>query len=316
MLIEVSPPEVPWTVHPYGPSPQCSSERSISQSTADTSYEDKLRLVTSYDKDRALEMQYQGAFWLRDKCWPNAFFYLTIPISTGVFNEAYRAERPIVAAAFNSLLGSAEVPYSKLLPSYAISFMILIWLTALGILMSIFYVTVGIRRPHDGRLRLIPSEDAYLCLTYAFVALMVWVPFRINTIHFKELYSCTVYPCSEEMGPYIKDVVFAIALFIAFVYLTAGLLIRYKRIALSILGSAAIALFLSGGVAVFVFPEVVATIAEQWQTFIGIAILAILILLGLWYQFDPAIVHFNDFRNDQIQLDSSALAPAAYADNT
>jgi hypothetical protein len=248
-----------------------------------------------------LAAQYPSAFWLRDRCWPNAFFYLTIPASAGALDNVYKAERPGIARAFDALLTSAQVPYSRLFPSYVISFTILIWLTALGILMSIFYVTVSIRRAHNGRVRSIPSEDAYLCLTYAFVALMVWLPFRINTIHFKVLYNCETFPCAGEIRPYIKDTVFAVALVIAFAYLTAGLLIRYHRIALSILGGAAIALFLSGAVAVYLFPDAVASLAEQWQTFIGIAILVILILLGLWYQFDPAIVRFNDFRNDQMK---------------
>jgi uncharacterized membrane protein len=314
VLIEVSPPQVPWTVHAYGPPPQCSSEHIVSQSRADSSYQDKVRNVTSYDSARTLEMQYQDKFWLRNKCWPNAFFYLTIPTPTTVLNDTYRAERPRIATAFNALLDSADTPYSKLFPSYVVSFTILIWLTALGIVMSIFYVTVGIRRPHDGRVRSIPSEDAYLCLTYAFVALMVWLPFRVNTIHYKELYSCITYPCSEAIGPYVKDFVFAIALLIAFIYLTAGLLIKYKRVALSILGAAAIAIFLSGTVGVFVFPDVAASLAENWQTFVGIAILVMLILLGLWYQFDPAIVHFNDFRRDEIELDASLLATAADVD--
>jgi hypothetical protein len=303
LLMEVSPPQVPWTVHPYGPPPQCSGAQFISQAGADSAYEDNLRLVTSYDSGGALAAHYPNAFWLRDRCWPNAFFYLTIPASAGALDNAYKAERPGIARAFDALLNGAQVPYSWLFPSYVISFTILIWLTALGILMSIFYITVSIRRAHDGRVRSIPSEDAYLCLTYAFLALLLWLPFRINTIHIKVLYSCEIYPCAGEIGPYIKDIVFAVALVIAFAYLTAGLLVRYHRIALSILGGAAIALFWSGAVAVYLFPDAVARLAEQWQTFIGIAILLILVLLGLWYQFDPAIVRFNDFRNDQMKQD-------------
>src|SRR5215471_2776550 len=96
--------------------------QSISQAGTDSAYEDNLRLVTSYDSGGALAAQYPNVFWLRDRCWPNAFFYLTIPASAGALDNAYKAERPGIARAFDALLNSAQVPYSRLFPSYVVSF--------------------------------------------------------------------------------------------------------------------------------------------------------------------------------------------------
>jgi hypothetical protein len=50
------------------------------------------------------------------------------------------------------------------------------------------------------------------------------------------------------------------------------------------------------------FPTLLRRLAEDWQLFVGVAIVAIILLLALWYQFDPAVVRFNDFHNDQMSL--------------
>ena len=116
--------------------------------------------------------------------------------------------------------------------------------------MAVFYVTVRIRRPDNTILKL-PSEDAYLCLTYAFVIFMVWVPFRMNTIYFKHLYYCAdLRQCSLSADHYLYDIILGIMLSIAYLYLTIGLLIQYRRTALSLLGTAFILLIIVSAFAV------------------------------------------------------------------
>jgi hypothetical protein len=296
-VMEVSPPEVPWTVHPTGPRQECQAGQAIANGAAD---HNDLKKVTSYDPMRDLENSMGHKFWLTDKCWPNVFFYLTVPMLANTTNEVYFRERRDVLEAFNSILGDKRTPHSRLFPHYIAAVAILLWLMAVGTLMSIFYVTVKIRRAHDGRVREIPSEDAYLCLTYAFIALVIWLPFRVNTLHIKALYS------PMDLGTYFKDIVLAIVFLIVYIYLTLGLLVKYHRLVLALLGSAATILILSVAISVLWFAEPVARLSENWQAFVGVAILAIIILFALWYQFDPAVVR----RKDSLRRDEGTVATA------
>jgi hypothetical protein len=126
---------------------------------------------------------------------------------------------------------------------------------------------------------------------------MVWVPFRMNTIYFKHLYYCAdLRQCSLSADHYLYDSILGIMLSIAYLYLTIGLLIQYRRTALSLLGTAFILLIIVSAFAVARFAANVAQLAEVWQFYIAIAIPTIVVFGALWWQFDPAFVRLKDFR--------------------
>src|SRR5262249_53020598 len=139
-------------------------------------------------------------FWLRERCWPNVFFYLTVPIYSGKADANYFAERPLHQAAFVKILKDPvripmKVPYSRTGYAYRISFAILVWLGLSGVVLAGFFLAVRIRDPRSQEARRLPSEDAFICLTYSLATLMTWIPFRMNTEYFKYIYQCTQLPC-------------------------------------------------------------------------------------------------------------------------
>jgi hypothetical protein len=293
VALEVAPPEVPWSIYPVLPGCQHASGEALAN----------YGVVSHYDSvpaaapgtDGPLHERYGDKFWLKDKCWPNVFYYLTVPVYQAEANAGYLSERPQVQKALKSLLeDKTGAPYSWSFFPYIVSFTILIWLAATGILMAVFYVTVQIRRP-DGFVLHLPSEDAYLCLTYSFVTLMVWLPFRMNTNYFKKLYFCGLHESCGEI--YFKDWVFGATLLIGYIYLSIGLLVKYRRVALGLLGSAAVVVIVAGAFAVFRFGADIAPLLG-WTFYIGISIPTIIVMSALWYQFNPSIVHFNDFKKE------------------
>lgn len=288
--------EVPWTIHPLLPQPGCQR--------GPVTAPPLLAKLSSYDRNDALKKKYvqmspngRAPFWLEDKCWPNVFFYLTMPVYQGLADANYSDERPEVQRSFMAALEGNQ-QYSKSFIPYVISFSILIWLGSTGVILTVFYVAVRIHRPQDGILLKIPSEDAYLCLTYAFLTLMVWVPFRMNTIYFKNLYSCSHLPCTPSAEHYLQDGVLGAMLLIGYLYLTVGLLVRYRRLALTVLGAAAAILIMLCAVAVVRYSETIAALAEQWQFYVGISIPMITILAALWFQFSPKYIRRADDREE------------------
>lgn len=180
--------ETPWTIYPK--LSDCTNGYRAVQAQ---DYE----ILAKYDQGGKVKKDHQTEpqFWLEAKCWPNVLFYLIDPVFRQVNNndededKAPYSDRPKVQAAFVRILNrNSEAPYSWTFYLYVISFSILIWIAATGLILAMFYVTVRIRRPQDGRVLVIPSEDAYLCLTYAFITLMLWIPFRMNTIYIKNIY--------------------------------------------------------------------------------------------------------------------------------
>lgn len=182
---------------------------------------------------------------------------------------------------------------------YVVSFAILIWLAATGVIMAVFFMAVQIRRPRDDAILRIPSEDAYMCLTYAFVTLMIWVPFRMVTVYTKGLYSCAdLGQCGVDVTLYLNDLVLGAMLLIGFFFLSVGLLGKYRRLALTALGVGSIVAITALAYLVFRYHEHVAVLSRHWQFYVGFSIPLITVLLALWYQFSPAVVRFNDFRQD------------------
>jgi hypothetical protein len=242
---------------------------------------------------------YENEFWAKNKCWPDVFYYLTVPVSQYATNESYSRERPQVRQAFDSVLTDPTVPYSNTFFAYLLSLAILMWLGCTGIIMAVFYVAVAIRRPDDDTVLQIPSEDAQLCLTYSFVNLTAWVPFRINTLYFKKLYLCdTLDGCVLGLQFYLNDLVFCTMLAIGFVAISAGLLVKYKRRVLAFWGLLAVVTIALAAFAVFRFGANLAQVTASWQFYVAIAIPSIVIMLALWYQFDPSVVRFKDFKRE------------------
>ena len=298
VVVEVSPPEVPWTVHPRLQS-ECHGNDAPPRAGPMSSYDKDRAVLASYGVS-SLQGQYGQQFWMKGKCWPNVFFYLTVPLYQFAPDQDYKTERTAIQSAFIRVLDGPDSPRSTLFPFYVTSFLVLIWLCAVAIIMSVIYAVVNIRRPRDDRILRVPSEDAFLCLSYAFVTLMLWVPFRMSTTNIKSLYACSDLTrwCGPGWETYVKDGALGLTLFLAYSALTVGMLWNHRRLLLGFLATIAVTLVAGCAAAVLAFPEAVARVTDIWQFWVAAAIPISIMLLALWYQFDPAIVRFNDFRRD------------------
>lgn len=129
---------------------------------------------------------------------------------------------------------------------------------------------------------------------------MIWVPFRINTDYFKYLYSCEDYGNCPGAGLelYLTDVVLAVTLLICYAFLTIGLVVKYRRLALGLLGAFAVALTLVGAFLIYWFRTEIAQISDSWRFSVAISIPVILVMLALGYAFDPSVARFNEARKD------------------
>ena len=291
LLLEIMSLETPWTIHPVLPG--CAATSAFKDSDALSHY--------GASSDAEFKTRYGNEFWMKDKgkCWPNAFFYLIVPAYQNIANAGYRDSRPQLVRDFKAMLSNSSAPYSALFFPYIVSFAILAWIGCTGVAMSVLYVLMRIRRPSDGSVLSLPSEDAYLCLTYTFVTVMIWVPFRINTNYFKYLSLCeNLGNCSIDPKAYFTDIVLVEMLVICYAFLSAGLLVKYRRLALGSLGAFAVMVSLLCAFALLHFRQELAPLTDTWQFFVTVSIPVFVAMAALWYQFDPAVVHFNDFRRD------------------
>jgi hypothetical protein len=290
VIVEATPPEAPWTIHPILSG--CEGEGQPVLGDLDA--------LKYYDTSRTLQDQprFKDRFWLKNMCWPDAFFYLVVPPQLNASNGIYETDRQPVQQTFLKVIDwGSPAPYSKTFFAHVPSLLALFFPLAVGIVMAIFYVTVKIRSPYNTELR-IPVEDSYFCLTYAFVTMMIWIPFRMNTTYVKHIYfGCdNTNPCAPGLLDYSKDLILFIMLLLAYVYLTAGLFYKYRRWVMGFLGAAAVVLIISIAIAVVWFNQRIAPLTEQWPFYVGISIVVITMLLALWLQFDPAIVRLKDFK--------------------
>jgi len=307
-LVDIGPPQVPWSIHPQllptcvgGPADPGPSDPVLLRQ-----YEEDKRTLASYGAPGVLPESYDRKFWMRDKCWPDVFYYMTLPYKGVVSSSAYYDERPVIQDAFlrtqgiNSGTGlkGTDAPYSRVFPFYAVSLFVMFWALLTAILMSIIYATISIRRPRDGRILRVPTEDAFLCLTYAFVTLIVWVPFRMTTNGVKLSYYCI--DQSSSCGPvwdmFAKDAAFGLVLLIGYAALTVGILWNHRRLLLGFIGTVAVALLALAAVAVVQYRGVMSQLTDSWQFWVTVSILISLLLIALWYQYDPAIVRRRDFQ--------------------
>jgi hypothetical protein len=306
-ISEISPPQVPWTIHPKL-LPTCSGPTDPGPDAPPDQvqqYDRDREVLASYGNTDAIPTRLKQQFWMRDKCWPNAFFFLTVPLRAGIVGRDYADERNKVQSAFLRMLApeskafkGTDAPYSTLFPFYALAFFLMAWLLAIAILMAIIYAMISIRRPRDGRTLRVPSEDAFLCLSYGFVTLLVWVPFRMTTNSIKFSYYCVDIrtACGPIPETFMKDTAFGLAILAGYVALTVGMLWNHRRLLLGFIGTVAVCLIVACTLAVYRYHQTISQLCDYWQFWLAISLLGSLMLVALWYQYDPAIVRFKDFQ--------------------
>ena len=332
------PREVPWTIDVALAQPGCQVGAALPSAIASLSAETRqnwldggppitglssadnqrwraLINLSSYDSAGHLQEKYSDdpQFWLDSKCWPNAFFYLTAPIynSNGTLrlnDQNYQASRkPIQESFANVLLNRNRSVYgvenSWTAWAYRISFFIIVWAGISGISMAIYFTMVSLRDPTDASIKRTPREDALLCLTYSMATVMTWIPFRMVTEYVKYLYSCPdisddFAKCGFDITLYMPDLLLAALLLVGYLFVTVAMMRDYRRLALAFYGALMTAAALFGAFAVYRFHEQVVQLAGYWQFYVVIAVPSILLLLSLWYLFDPSAVRFKDFQKD------------------
>lgn len=313
-ISEISLPQVPWTVHPkllaqcHGPDNPAANERN----PAIAQYNRDLAILASYPESGAIPKDYRDTFWAKDACWPNVFFYLAIPLRESPTNGEYAAQRSDIQKAFLRVLGKdakgfkgTEAPYSTLFPFYALAFFLMAWPLSSSIIMAIIYATISVRA-RGGRVLRIPSEDAILCLTYGFVTLLVWMPFRMTTNSIKNSYYCLspADGCHPIWEIFSKDLYLGLALFTGYAALTVGLLWNHRRLLLGFLGSCAVLLIVTITLLVYKYYQTISGLTDYWQFWLANSLLLILVLIWLWYQYAPFFVRLKDFLDDKKQRDN------------
>jgi hypothetical protein len=304
--------QVPWTIYPILPQPGCEPGPVAPGNLAALSDRDRDRWrvlinLSSYDRDGELKTKYAGQeipFWLKDKCWPNVFFYLTTPVYLGFTTDRYLAERPAIQQSFGEVLNDKRrialgVDKSWSSVAYEISFFFLVWFGLSGVTMASFYAMVALRDPESDRVRFLPTEDAALCLTYSLGTLMTWLPFRMNTEYVKYLYTCpNLATCTLDPALYLPDFLLGSLLFMGYLFVTVRLLVRYRRFIYTMLGLAMIITSMFGALLVYSYRDSIARLAELWQFYVLLTIPTIIILFTLWFYFDPTAVHSREFRQE------------------
>jgi hypothetical protein len=304
-VTEISAPQVPWTIHPKLKA-NCFGPADPGPTTPDLieEYDRDKQALAAYGSAGQVPIYFRDQFWIKDKCWPNVFFYLTTPVRERHADEEYAKERPEVQKVFLRMLAAeskrfkgTEAPYSDLFWFYALSIFLMIWALVVSILTAIIFAAVEIRRPRDGRILEVPREDAFLCLTYGFVTLLGWLPFRMITLGIKFSYYC-VDP-SSGCGPiwetFIKDGGLGVALLMGYAALTIRLIWNYQRHMLTFFGGLVVCVIGAWAVAVTKYHQQISQVVDFWQFWLVISLLGSVMLIALWYQYDPAIVRRRDF---------------------
>jgi hypothetical protein len=305
---EVSAPQVPWSIHPklaeHCTGPEDRALKAAASQEPGDHYDRDRHTLASYGAGAEIWQLYGDEFWMKDKCWPNVFYYLTVPSRNELANDAYQTERGTVQRAFHKMIGKdskefkgTEAPYSYVFYVYMIGFYVWITLFATAVLMAGIYTAISIRRPRDGRVLRVPNEDAFLCLMFGCIAALVWVPFRMVTNSIKLSYYCVDgTKCAPIWEFYLKDGSLALAFVAGYVALAVGMLWNHKRLMLGVIGTTAVSSFCGLALTVFLFHKKIAELADFWQFWLAVSLLISLVLILLWYQYDPAIVRFKDFQ--------------------
>jgi hypothetical protein len=102
-------------------------------------------------------------FWLKNRCWPNTFYYLTTPITDSntdlqINNNNYQTLRSVVQEAFASVLQNSNRPTYSVQNSwtgwaYRLSFAILAWVGIASVSLAVYYAMVSLRDLNDGSVK-------------------------------------------------------------------------------------------------------------------------------------------------------------------
>jgi uncharacterized membrane protein YkgB len=93
---------------------------------------------------------------------------------------------------------------------------------------------------------------------------------------------------------YQNDIVLGIMFLIGYLYLTVGLLRKFRRLALAFMGGVAAVATIATTIAIIIYSEDIARWAETWQFYVRVLIVVTTILFALWVQFNPKNVHEDD----------------------
>lgn len=74
---------------------------------------------------------------------------------------------------------------------------------------------------------------------------------------------------------------------ICYLYLTVGLLRKFQRLALTVIGGAVVAAIVATATAIVKYGDDVARMTETWQFYVRFSILVFTLLAALWFQFNP-----------------------------
>lgn len=270
--------------------------------------------LSSYDASGSLQSKYGSdvPFWLTNKCWPNVFYYLTTPIYSSsealVLNDSdYATARKPIQQSFERALLNGNRDRYRIRNSwtswvYRVSFFIIAWTGISGVSMAIYFTMVSLRDPDDDSIRRTPREDALLCLNYSMATVMTWIPFRMITEYVKYLYTCPDISddfarCAFDITLYMPDLLLTLIILVGFSFVTIAMMRENRRTALALYSAFMAAAALSCAFAVYHFHEQVALLAGYWQFYLVVAIPSIMMLLSLWYLFDPSAVRFRDFQS-------------------
>jgi hypothetical protein len=94
----------------------------------------------------------------------------------------------------------------------------------------------------------------------------------------------------------MKDTAFGLAILAGYVALTVGMLWNHRRLLLGFIGTVAVCLIVACTLAVYRYHQTISQLCDYWQFWLAISLLGSLMLVALWYQYDPAIVRFKDFQ--------------------
>ena len=313
--------QVPWTIKPVDiftclPSPAL-------RSRGETAGLDVMEALTHYDADDSLQKYYDSTadgrpFWLQNKCWPNVLFYLTLPVYSRISDpnlnaayidnveNSYSNSRRDTQRAFAKILQDSQrialnIPTSLTAIAYRIAFFQLAWMGLFGVVLSGFLSMLRLKDALSDEERKLPADNAFMCLTYSLVTLMSWIPFRLITEYIKIVYSSPF----EQGGiiyfnveNYIPDMMLFSTLGVGYIFAIVGMVARYKRFALALYGTIMTACFCALSYCIVSFREDAARLSQHWQFYIAVCVPLITIVFALWLLFDPARVHFREFRRE------------------
>jgi len=101
--------------------------------------------------------------------------------------------------------------------------------------------------------------------------------------------------CGLIHETFIRDGGLGAALLIGYLALTIRLVWKYKRRMLTFFGGLVVCVIGACAVAVTKYNQQISQLVDFWQFWLVVSLLGSIMLIALWYQYDPAIVRLRDF---------------------